>query len=91
MSDMLTQLAAFALSMQVKGVKTATKFIDKSLTVRLTFVGRVDRRNRRVHYALSIGSPNYTEREFIKKCQKAGEPLPVKKVQFKFHPKRKKK
>jgi len=39
---------------------------------------------------LTIGRPNYAEREFIKLCKKAGEPFPVKKMQLKFYPKKKK-
>jgi hypothetical protein len=34
----------------------------------------------------TIGIPNYL-REFIRKCKKAGEPFPVKKIQLKFLPK----
>jgi hypothetical protein len=37
----------------------------------------------------TIGKPNYEEREFIKKCKKAGEPFPVKKIQVKFYNKSK--
>lgn len=31
---------------------------------------------------LTIGKPNYAEREFIKDCKKAGEPFPVERVQL---------
>ena len=40
----------------------------------------------RADIILKIGAPNYDERAFIKKCQKAGEPFPVKKIQLKFPP-----
>lgn len=35
---------------------------------------------------LTIGKPNYLERDAIKECQKAGEPFPVKKVRLKLPP-----
>lgn len=37
-----------------------------------------------VEIVLTIGKPNYQEREFIKLCKKAKEPFPIKKVQLKF-------
>lgn len=70
-------------------IHTATKYIDPKTTVRGTFVGKRDRRSKRNTIALSIGTPNYAEREFIKQCNKSGEPFPVKKVQLKFYPKKK--
>ena len=43
-------------------------------------------RDSRADIVLKIGAPNFDERTFIKKCQKAGEPFPVKKIQLKFPP-----
>ena len=43
------------------------------------------RENHNVEIILSIGSPNYSEREFIKKCKEAGEPFPIKNIQLKFY------
>lgn len=67
----------------------ATKFIDSKNVVRATRrryrrkgVPRFSRRNLEV--VLTVGRPNYTDRQFIKKCQTAGEPFPVKKIQLKF-------
>jgi len=37
-----------------------------------------------IEITLTIGKPNYAEREFVKACKKAGEPFPVKKVQLRF-------
>ena len=37
-----------------------------------------------IEILLTIGRPNYQEREFIKLCKKAKEPFPIKKVQLKF-------
>lgn len=36
-----------------------------------------------------MGAPNFAERRFIRLCFKAGEPLPVRKVQIKWWPKKK--
>jgi len=36
---------------------------------------------------LTVGKPNYAEREFIAVCKKAGEKFPLKKVVLKFPPK----
>lgn len=41
------------------------------------------RKDHNIEIMLTIGRPNYTEREFIKLCQKAKEPFPVKKIQIK--------
>ena len=33
-------------------------------------------------FVMKFGAPNYLERAFIKLCEKAGEPFPVKQVQL---------
>lgn len=65
----------------------ATKFLDEKRIVRVsakTYNGKVAAKNQNLECVLTIGRPNYLERDFIKKCKKAGEPFPVKKVQLKF-------
>lgn len=59
-------------------------------TVKLTRIRRFDKRSRGESFVLTIGSPCYRAREFIKLCKKAGEPFPVRKVQLKMWPKPKK-
>lgn len=62
------------------------KFIIRA--VRKTYGKKIVKGN--IEIALTIGKPNYAEREFIKLCQKANEPFPVKKLQLKvYNPKRK--
>lgn len=65
-------------------VKTATKYLSEKLTVKAT------RRHPTFKHAeemvITQNRPNYAERLFIKACKKAGEPFPVKKVQLKFYP-----
>lgn len=37
-----------------------------------------------IELTFTDGRPNYLECKFIKACEKAGEPFPVKKVQLRF-------
>lgn len=67
-------------------VRSAVVVQHPRLTVKLTRRFKYDGRNSRHDFVLTIGAPNYREREFIKQCQKAGEPFPVRKVQLKFYP-----
>ena len=66
------------------GAKKATKYISKKCVIKATFHGRRDGRDNRSHIVVTVGAPNYAERQFIKLAQKAGEPFPIKKVQLKF-------
>jgi len=69
----------------VGGAYKATKYLDEKLTIKAT-----KKRYKKgvVHGAFdlvfTVGKPNYIERDFIKKCKKAGEPFPVKKIQVRF-------
>ena len=71
--------------------KTATKFIDEKTVVRATWRNKTFRNKNvtRKEMVVTFGAPNYIERNFIKACKKAGEPFPVKKIQFRFYPKKK--
>lgn len=70
--------------------KTAIKILDEKTIVRATWHFKPNNRNSRETIILTFGAPNYLEREFIKKCKKVGEPLPVKKIQLRPYPKKKK-
>ena len=73
-----------------KAIK-ATKYISDKEIIRATrtrFGQSFSRGNLEV--TITRGKPNYTEREFIKACKKSGEPFPVKKIQLKFFPQKKK-
>lgn len=78
-----------------EGIVRATKYVSPKLiirAVRRTFKAfdRKPRKDMNMEVIMTIGKPNYIEREFIKVCQKAGEPFPVKKVQLKvWNPKKK--
>ena len=65
----------------------ATKYVAKNITIkakRKCFKGRIDHRDCRVEIVLTMGSPNYAERAFIKDCIKAGEKFPIKNIQLKY-------
>lgn len=67
------------------GARQATKYFSESLIVRATrrtYGGKIIKGNTEIVF--TIGRPNYAEREFIKKCKKAKEPFPVKKIQIKW-------
>lgn len=69
----------------------AAKYISPTLVVRATrplFKGKIQKGN--ISMVLTIGKPNYKQREFIKDCKKVGEPFPVKGVILKFPPQKKK-
>lgn len=71
-----------------KDVLKATKYVSPKLIVRgvrksYKFNGRKPLAYQNLEITLTIGRPNYVERDFIELCQKAKEPFPVKKVQLK--------
>lgn len=71
-------------------VLRATKYISPKQiirAVRKTFRvhNRKPRKGENVEIILTIGRPNYLEKEFIKLCQKANEPFPVKMIQLKLN------
>lgn len=40
--------------------------------------------DERVEIAVTIGRPNYQERDLVKACKKSGEQFPMRKIQLKF-------
>lgn len=81
---LFNQLAAFAMSMDVQKYRKATQYLSDTLVVKLTARQRPGARERQLSYILTVGRPNYEEQAFLKSCKKAGEPVPVKKTQFKM-------
>lgn len=82
----LDAFAAYVLAMRVKNIRRATKYIGPGLVAKVTLHGWGKKRpsKRAVTASLTVGVPNYAERQFIKACKKAGEPFPVKKVQYRY-------
>lgn len=74
------QLVDFVLNGEYR---KATKYLSPTLVIKATLRGKRDRRNSADTVLVTVGSPNYLERQFIKNCKKAGEPFPVKKIQLK--------
>lgn len=66
------------------GAKKATRYYAENYTVKATLKGKPRKNERQREILLTIGRPNYAERDFISKCKKAGEPFPVRKVQIKW-------
>lgn len=63
--------------------RKAVKYISPTLTIKATLRGKRDKRNKHKTVLVTVGAPNYLERQFIKKAKAAGEPFPVKKIQLK--------
>lgn len=64
-----------------KFVVRATRMMTKSPSGKRGFVT-----GQNVTITLTLGRPNYREREFIKDCKKAGEPFPIKNILLKMPP-----
>lgn len=69
----------------------AVAYVDEKLKIqasRKLFKGKLSDKKGSLEILLTIGKPNYQQREFVKQCKKADEPFPVKKIQLKFPPKK---
>lgn len=73
----------------------ATKIISDKRTIvatrRLTR-GKIYKNKRfpETEILFTDSRPNFENRKFIKICKRAGEPFPIKKIQLKFPPKKRK-
>ena len=69
------------------GARRATKYLSPTMVVKATDMLPPHKRERSSRSVmLTVGKPNYNERRFLALCKKAGEPVPVKKVQIKWWP-----
>ncbi len=70
----------------------ATKYISPKEIIRATrkLWGKKIVKGQNIEITLTIGKPNYAEREMIKLCQKAGETFPIKMVVCKLYNAKKK-
>lgn len=67
------------------GARKATKYFSETQVVKVTrrlYDGKIDKRDKRIEVLFTIGTPNYTERQFIKQAKKAGESFPIKKTRI---------
>ena len=70
--------------------RSVTKYVSDKARVTATRLHPHDRRNRSNTISVTYGELNYAGREFVKACKRSGEPLPVRKVQIKLWPKKRK-
>jgi len=66
------------------GTHKATKYINEKMVVKATrrrFKNRIAKGLMQIH--VTIGKPNFLEREFIKKARKTGESFPIRQLQLK--------
>jgi hypothetical protein len=74
--------------LNAKNVRRAVAYLDAKTVVMATRQRKFSSRGRSHTILLTYGAPNYRQREFIKICAKAKEPLPLRKIQIEFWPKR---
>lgn len=72
------------------GALKATKYVSKNQIVRAVlktykFNNHKPSKIGNVEVTLTIGRPNYLEREFIKSRQKSKERFPIEQIQLKFY------
>jgi hypothetical protein len=83
---MVLDVARVVATVLSNGAVRATKYLSPTQIIRVTrrrYAGKVLRHKRvPVELSLTIGRPNYREREAIRRLKKAGEPFPVKKIQL---------
>ena len=77
-----TAVARVSLIALGPDVYRATLFLGEQLVVKATRPHKYIKRSRGDTILLTVGKPNYKERKFIKLCKKAGEPVPVRRIQI---------
>lgn len=86
--DHSKQIEKVTKQLLATGAWKATLYVSDRRVVRATrrWYRRSGRKQseRIVEVLVSITRPNYQEIAFIKACKRAGEPLPVRKVQLRF-------
>lgn len=82
--DKFNSIIGELVSRCAKGAKKATKYISPKYVIKSTFQGKRHKRERTETFIITVGRPNYREREYIKKLVKVSEPFPVKKLQLQW-------
>jgi len=72
------------------GARSATVYLSARQRVTATHIHKPSGRNQAITIAVTYGQLNWAGREFVKACKKAGESLPVRKVQLRWWPKKRK-
>jgi len=71
-------------------LRRATAYISRTETVKVSRRRKLDRRYRQEEFVVTLGTPNYRERQWIKDAQKASVSFPVRKIQLTYWPKKRK-
>ena len=88
--DAAQALAKATSALLAGDAKKATVYVGPKLVVSICRRFKPKSRDSRQDYVVKIGRPNYRETPFIAACVAAGEPFPVKKVQLRPWPKKRK-
>lgn len=70
------------------GARKATKYLSPKLVVKAARTFKKTSGDLQTTIVLTVGRPNYEERQFIKVACQAGESFPIKKVQLKWYKKK---
>lgn len=70
--------------------KSATLYLAPNLVVRATWRHKPSGQHVQEQMYVTMGRPNYLEKAFALKARDAREPFPIKKIQFKAWPKKRK-
>lgn len=71
-------------------LRKVTYYADPKYVVSICRRFKFRKRSRSNDFVVKIGQPNFLERKFIAMCKKAKEPFPIKRVQLKEWPKKRK-
>lgn len=82
MSQPYSKVASLLQTLFTTGARKAIKYVSPKQTIKVT--RQHPRSGRGDTVLVTIGRPNYAERQFIKSAVRAGEPFPVRKPQLKF-------
>lgn len=87
-AETASHFSRVAAALLDSGARKATLYLSTKLTIKASrpvYAGKFeDKRSSRAEILFTTGAPNFEERLFIRRCLKAGEPFPVKKIQLKF-------
>jgi hypothetical protein len=67
-------------------VRSATVYDSPTSRVTATRPHKGRRTDRQTTLVVTIGQPNYAQRQFVKRCQQAGVRFPIRKAQLRFWP-----
>jgi len=75
-------LAKATAALLAGNARKTVVYVSPKLVVSICRRFKPKARERRQDFVVKIGAPNYKEAPFVKACVAAGEPFPVRQVQF---------